>query len=78
MEVFVLIDSSENLICNQVIGVLDHADITDIEIAAYFGAFTRVSCQDIRDSGIEWVMDIETEDGEIHQIRLECYRVNEI
>ena len=77
-EVFVLIVLSKDLECSHVLGVFDHVKLTDVELEQYFGKFTVASYKDVRDSGVEWIMKIDTESCGEYQLQLEHYRVNEI
>ena len=77
MNVFVLVDNTH--FTSYVIGVFDHADISDDELKQYYGDnIERLHFSDVRDSGLEWMMDIRTSDGEIIRLCLLEYTINVI
>ena len=78
MKVYVLYDLSEYTICAMVLGVFDHADISNSELKTYFGEFERTKFIDVRDYGMEWEMWLKTEDGETSILQLHEYEINQI
>lgn len=40
------------------LGIFDSPEIPEVELKKYFGEYVKRDFQDVRDSGIEWVMKI--------------------
>ena len=78
MKVYVLYDISENSISSIALGLFDHTDISDDELKSYFGEFKLIKFIDIRDSGVEWEMWLNTRDEEIIRLQLYEYEINQI
>ena len=78
MKVYVLYEKAEYITCSTTLGVFDHTNISDDKLKTYFGEFKRVKFMDIRDSGVEWGLWIETSDGNLIRLYLYEYEINQL
>jgi hypothetical protein len=66
---------------DEVLGVFD-SSMLDEKIEEYFGGFTSVKFQDVRDSGIQWIHEIRYDgidgDEQYATLTLKEYDINEI
>jgi hypothetical protein len=66
---------------DQILGIFDKTELNE-ELEEWYGSFTSVKFQDVKDSGIEWVHKIRYDDIRAEEresvLTLEQFYLNEI
>lgn len=73
-EVYVLVD-----VDNQVLGVFSTPKVPEKELTGYFGSYKPLQFEDVRDSGVEWVLRIHVDsDRTIEKLTMYYFRLNKV